>query len=129
MHASVHRRRWGYVLVTTAIAAATITATTSATGAPSGTTGASSTYLVVTSSGASTSKAVSAVTAAGGTVVADYSQIGVVVARGVRQLRLHGEVEVGRRCGLDRRPRRPQRVRQHRLRCADAAAAHARARL
>ncbi len=81
MHASVHRRRWGYVLVTTAIAAATITATTSATGAPSGTTGASSTYLVVTSSGASTSKAVSAVTAAGGTVVADYSQIGVVVAR------------------------------------------------
>ncbi len=81
MHASVHRRRWGYVLVSTAIAAATITATTSATGAPTGTAGASSTYLVVTSSGASTAKAVSAVTDAGGTVVANYSQIGVVVAR------------------------------------------------
>jgi subtilisin family serine protease len=68
-------------LAGTAIAAASICATTSASGAPSGTSETSSTYLVVAASGASTAKAVSAVTAAGGTIVANYSQIGVVVAR------------------------------------------------
>jgi hypothetical protein len=78
---SVHRRRWACALAGTAIAAASICATTSASGAPSGTSGINSTYLVVAASGASTAKAVSAIKSAGGTVVADYSQIGVVVAR------------------------------------------------
>ena len=45
------------------------------------TTGSSSTYIVLYNSGASSSGAASTVSAAGGTLVANYSQIGVVVAR------------------------------------------------
>lgn len=43
--------------------------------------GAETTYLVLAPSGASTSKASARVAAAGGTVVADYAKIGVLVAR------------------------------------------------
>ncbi len=43
--------------------------------------GPNSTYLVLAPQGTSTAKAVGRVTAAGGTVVADYRQIGVLVAR------------------------------------------------
>jgi len=45
------------------------------------TAGSSSTYIVLYNSGASSSGAASTVSAAGGTLVANYSQIGVVVAR------------------------------------------------
>lgn len=44
-------------------------------------TGATQTYVVLYKAGASTSGAAKAVTSAGGTVVASYSQIGVVIAR------------------------------------------------
>lgn len=43
--------------------------------------GPTETYLIVYSSGASSARAASAVSSAGGTMVADYRQIGVVVAR------------------------------------------------
>jgi lantibiotic leader peptide-processing serine protease len=49
--------------------------------AGAGTTGATQTYVVLYKSGASTSGAATAVRSAGGTVVANYSQIGVVIAR------------------------------------------------
>jgi subtilisin family serine protease len=45
------------------------------------TAGSSSTYIVLYNTGASSSGAASAVSAAGGTLVANYAQIGVVVAR------------------------------------------------
>jgi subtilisin family serine protease len=54
-------------------------ATTQPAGADS--TGATQTYVVLYKSGASTSDASSAVSSAGGTVVANYKQIGVVIAR------------------------------------------------
>ena len=44
-------------------------------------TGSSSTYIVLYDSGASSSGAASTISSAGGTLVANYSQIGVVVAR------------------------------------------------
>ncbi|GAB7007022.1 S8 family serine peptidase [Nocardioides sp. AN3] len=62
-------------------AAAAITATAPVDAAS---TGADSTYLVLYKTGASTSGAAKAVAAAGGTVVATYAQIGVVVARSGR---------------------------------------------
>jgi subtilisin family serine protease len=49
--------------------------------AGAGSTGATQTYLVLYRSGASTSGAAKAVQSAGGTLVANYSQIGVVIAR------------------------------------------------
>jgi subtilisin family serine protease len=49
--------------------------------ASAGSTGTASSYLVTYKQGASTKNAASAVKAAGGTLVASYSQIGVVVAR------------------------------------------------
>jgi subtilisin family serine protease len=52
--------------------------------AGAGATGASQTYVILYRDGASTSGAVNAVAAAGGTVVANYSQIGVVIARSDR---------------------------------------------
>jgi hypothetical protein len=65
-------------------AAAALAAGAVAVSAPSsaGTdTGTSTTYLVLYSVGASSANASSAVAAAGGTLVANYSQIGVVIAR------------------------------------------------
>ena len=50
-------------------------------GASAGTSGSESTYVVLYAAGASTAGAAGAVGAAGGTVVANYTQIGVVVAR------------------------------------------------
>src|SRR3954451_13460985 len=47
-------------------------------------TGAQATYLVLYRSGASTAGATKAVSDAGGSMVASYSQIGVVVARSKR---------------------------------------------
>jgi subtilisin family serine protease len=64
------------IVATTAFAAA-VTPHVSAT--PSGST--TQTYILLYNSGASTAGAQKAVTAAGGTVVANYSAIGVVVAR------------------------------------------------
>jgi subtilisin family serine protease len=52
-----------------------------ATPAQADTTGATQTYVVLYSGGASTAGAASAVASAGGSVVANYSQIGVVIAR------------------------------------------------
>jgi subtilisin family serine protease len=49
--------------------------------AGAGSTGATQTYVVLYKSGASTSSAASAVSSAGGSVVANYKQIGVVIAR------------------------------------------------
>jgi lantibiotic leader peptide-processing serine protease len=49
--------------------------------ASAGSTGATQTYVVLYRSGASTSGAEQAVSSSGGTVVANYSQIGVVIAR------------------------------------------------
>jgi hypothetical protein len=49
--------------------------------ADAGATGASQTYVILYDAGASTAGATAAVEAAGGTVVANYSQIGVVIAR------------------------------------------------
>jgi lantibiotic leader peptide-processing serine protease len=49
--------------------------------AGAGTTGATQTYVVLYKAGASTSGAAKAVSSAGGTLVANYSQIGVVIAR------------------------------------------------
>jgi subtilisin family serine protease len=62
------------------IAAAGIGAAVGSSGA-AGDSGTQSTYLVVYHAGASTSGAAGAVSAAGGVIVADYPQIGVVVAR------------------------------------------------
>ena len=52
-----------------------------ATAAPAGGSGTESTYIVLVHQGASSSRAASAVGSAGGTVVANYQEIGVVVAR------------------------------------------------
>jgi subtilisin family serine protease len=49
--------------------------------AGAGSTGATQTYVVLYKSGASTSGASSAISSAGGSVVANYKQIGVVIAR------------------------------------------------
>jgi subtilisin family serine protease len=68
------------------VGAAVITATgmtvpTAATAAPVGTTGPTETYLVLFKGSSSPANAASIVTAAGGTVVANYAKIGVLVAR------------------------------------------------
>src|SRR5690349_3149241 len=60
------------------IAAATGVATNQAGAAPQG---ADSAYVVLYRSGASSADAAATVNAAGGTVVANYQQIGVVIAR------------------------------------------------
>jgi subtilisin family serine protease len=80
MHGS--RRRLGRLLVGAAVIAATgMTVPTAATAAPAGTTGPTETYLVLFKRSASPANAASLVKAAGGTVVADYAKIGVLVAR------------------------------------------------
>ncbi|HEX6920617.1 MAG TPA: S8 family serine peptidase, partial [Actinomycetes bacterium] len=66
------------------VAAATVTGLTvlgAPGGASAGTSGTESTYVVLYAAGASSAGAAGAVGAAGGTVVANYTQIGVVVAR------------------------------------------------
>src|SRR5258706_5320711 len=60
------------------VAGLTVTAAVSA---PAIAAGPNTTYLVLAPQGQSTAVAASRVAAAGGTVVADYSQIGVLVAR------------------------------------------------
>ncbi len=65
-----------------ALAAATVTAaTTTATAAPTGASSADASYLVLAPQGKGTAKAAQRVAAAGGTVVATYDAIGVLVAR------------------------------------------------
>ncbi|MDT5025388.1 MAG: hypothetical protein QOE61_1814, partial [Micromonosporaceae bacterium] len=56
-------------------------AATAVVSVPANAAGPNTTYLVLAPEGQSTAAAVSRVSAAGGTVVADYSQIGVLVAR------------------------------------------------
>lgn len=75
----IHRRRLTTATAVLAAAAAALMAQAPQVGAA--TTGTESTYLVVYVDGASSSAAKTAVTKAGGTVVANYTQIGVVVAR------------------------------------------------
>src|SRR5687768_9312766 len=80
MHTS--RRRLGRLLVGAAVIAATgISVPTVATAAPAGTTGPTETYLVLFKGSSSPANATATVTGAGGTVVANYSKIGVLVAR------------------------------------------------
>lgn len=66
------------LMVTTALA---LPAASTATAAPESRTGPTQTYLVVYRSSATPADAASRISSAGGTVVSDYSQIGVVVAR------------------------------------------------
>ena len=73
------RARVGAVLI--GLAATTAAWGAVAQAADLGATGATQTYVVLYRSGASTSGASSAVSSAGGTVVANYKQIGVVIAR------------------------------------------------
>jgi len=75
-------RRLGRLLAGAAVIAATgVFAPAAATAAPAGTTGPTETYLVLFKGNSSPANAAAKVTAAGGTVVADYAQIGVLVAR------------------------------------------------
>ena len=74
--------RFGRLLAGAAVIAATgVFVPTAATAAPAGTTGPSETYLVLFKGSSSPADAAATVESAGGTVVADYSQIGVLVAR------------------------------------------------
>lgn len=73
-----HSRRTTLAVVSALVAGAGAVATTSA---PAWAVGPESTFLVLAPQGQSTAKAVSRVAAAGGTVVARYDQIGVLVAR------------------------------------------------
>src|SRR6476469_782030 len=74
--------RLGRLLAGAAVIAATgVFAPAAATAAPAGTTGPTETYLVLFKGNASPANAAGTVTGAGGTVVANYSQIGVLVAR------------------------------------------------
>jgi len=74
--------RWKSVLCLTALAGATLvtTAAPAAARTTTGTTGVAQTYLVVYKSNAIGASATSSITKAGGTVVAAYPQIGVLVA-------------------------------------------------
>src|SRR5688572_19479219 len=79
MHRS--RGRLGRLLVGAAVIAATgAFVPTAATAAPAGTTGPAENYLVLFKGSQSPANAAALVTAAGGTVVADYATIGVLVA-------------------------------------------------
>jgi subtilisin family serine protease len=80
----MHTSGWrlGRLLAGAAVIAATgILVPTAATAAPAGTTGPTENYLVLFKGNSSPANAAAIVTGAGGTVVANYSQIGVVVAR------------------------------------------------
>jgi subtilisin family serine protease len=80
----VSRRRLGCAragALVLAIGASSAAGLTVAPPAVAGSAGASQTYVVLYQAGASTSGAAKAVSSAGGTVVANYSQIGVVIAR------------------------------------------------
>jgi subtilisin family serine protease len=82
MKMQTSRRRLGRLLVGAAVIAATgISVPTMATAAPAGTTGPTETYLVLFKGSSSPANAAATVTGAGGTVVANYSKIGVLVAR------------------------------------------------
>jgi lantibiotic leader peptide-processing serine protease len=75
------RGRLARLLVGAAVITATgMTVPTAATAAPAGTTGPTETYLVLFKGSQSPANAAALVAAAGGTVVADYSKIGVLVA-------------------------------------------------
>ena len=77
----VTRGRLGRLLVGAAVIAATgMSVPTAATAAPAGTMGPTETYLVLFKGSQSPANAAALVTAAGGTVVANYSKIGVLVA-------------------------------------------------
>jgi subtilisin family serine protease len=77
---SIRHRRARHVVVST-VAVATLAATFAPAVSASPGDASTQTYIVLYNSGASTAGAQKAVTAAGGTVVANYSAIGVVVAR------------------------------------------------
>jgi lantibiotic leader peptide-processing serine protease len=75
-------RRVTHLLVGAGVVAATaLTAPTMASAAPAGTIGESQNYLVLFKGSSSPANAAAIVTGAGGTVVADYATIGVLVAR------------------------------------------------
>ena len=69
------------VALALALGASSLAGMTIAPQAVADSTGATQTFVVLYKSGASTSGASSAVSSAGGTVVANYKQIGVVIAR------------------------------------------------
>src|SRR3954447_8563365 len=75
-------RRLGRLLAGAAVIAATgVFAPPAAPAAPAGTTGPTENYLVLFKGSSSPANAATTVTGAGGTVVANYPQIGVLVAR------------------------------------------------
>src|SRR3954449_7780747 len=75
-------RRLSRLLVGAAVIAATgLIVPTAATAAPAGTTGPTENYLVLFKGSSSPADAAAIVSRAGGTVVKNYSQIGVLVAR------------------------------------------------
>ena len=75
-------RRVTHLLVGAGVIAATaLTAPTMASAAPAGTIGESQNYLVLFKGSSSPANAAAIVTKAGGTVVADYAKIGVLVAQ------------------------------------------------
>ena len=76
-----HVRSARVVALVLALGASSAVALAMAPQAGASSTGATQTYVVLYKAGASTSGAASAVSSAGGTVVANYSQIGVVIAR------------------------------------------------
>src|SRR3954465_13692574 len=80
----MHTSGWrlSRLLVGSAVIAATgVIAPVAATAADTGTTGATENYLVLFKGSSSPADAAGVVTRAGGTVVANYSEIGVLVAR------------------------------------------------
>jgi lantibiotic leader peptide-processing serine protease len=75
-------RRVTHLLVGAGVVAATaLTAPTIASAAPAGTTGETQNYLILFKGSSSPANAAALVTKAGGTVVANYAEIGVLVAR------------------------------------------------
>ena len=81
----IRRLRTRAAVIATAIAMVlAVSAVASATSAAAASSGTKSTYVVLYQAGASSSNAAADVRAAGGTLVANYQQIGVVIARSSR---------------------------------------------
>ena len=96
----------------TALAAAAVTAVAAVTAGSSAgagpAAGADATYVVLYRQGASSASAAAAVQAAGGTLVANYREIGVVIARS-SSARFESGIEAARRASRERRRHRQLR--------------------
>ena len=78
---SIRSTRVKAVLAAVGLLIATASVATASTSASAATQGGTSTYIVLYHDGASSDGAAATVAGAGGTLVANYSQIGVVIAR------------------------------------------------